>query len=135
MLTNRTLGYCIVGIFLYIYMIYYCSSGVLVAESDVVKTVPVTVGESVTLETITDIQRYEQIEWRFESVRIARIKEKNGVFSTDYHDSRFIDRLHLDNHTGSLTITNIGHEHSGVYKQSIGVKDPAALYNVTVYRE
>ncbi|XP_039522284.1 signaling lymphocytic activation molecule-like [Pimephales promelas] len=119
--------------FIFFCLCFFHLVGVLVAESDEVKTVPVTVGESVTLETITDIQRYEQIEWRFGSVRIARIKEKNGVFSTDYNDSRFIDRLRLDNHTGSLTITNIGHEHSGVYKQSIGVKDPAALYNVTVY--
>lgn len=105
------------------------------AESDVVKTVPVTVGDSVTLESITDTQGYDQIEWRFGTIRIARIKEMNGIFSTDYYDWRFRDRLQLDNHTGSLTITNIGHEHSGVYKQSIGTKDPAAIYNVTVYCE
>lgn len=107
----------------------------LVAESDVVKAVPVTVGDSVTLESITDIQGYDKIEWRFGTIRIARIRKMNGIFSTDYNDWRFIDRLQLDNHTGSLTITNISNEHSGVYKQSIDTKDPAAIYNVSVYCE
>lgn len=106
----------------------------LVAESDVVKAVPVTVGDSVTLESITDIQGYDKIEWRFGTILIARIREMNGI-ATYYKDWRFIDRLQLDNHTGSLTITSISHEHSGVYKQSIGTKDPAAIYNVTVYCE
>ncbi|CAM4659206.1 unnamed protein product [Leuciscus chuanchicus] len=119
--------------FIFFCLCFFHLIGVLVAESDVVKTVPVTVGDSVTLESIIDKQGYESIEWRFGTFRIARFKEINGVFSTEYKDLRFIDRLHLDNHTGSLTITNISHEHSGVYKQIIGTKDPAAIYNVTVY--
>ncbi|XP_077081775.1 uncharacterized protein LOC143735471 [Siphateles boraxobius] len=119
--------------FIFFGLCFFHLVGVLVAESNVMKTVPVTVGDSVTLESITEIQRHEQIEWRFGTIRIARIKEKNGILSTDYYDWRFMDRIQLDNHTGSLTITNIGYEHSGVYKQSIGAKDPAAVYNVTVY--
>ncbi|XP_050959728.1 uncharacterized protein LOC127161114, partial [Labeo rohita] len=58
------------------------------------------------------------------------------IFSTYYSDDwKFIDRLHLDNHTGSLTITNIMHEHSGVYELSIkvGNKVPTEIYSITVY--
>ncbi|KAI2644932.1 CD48 antigen [Labeo rohita] len=94
------------------------------------------VGDSVTLESNTDIEGYDSIEWRSGNIRIARIKGVNGIFSTYYSDDwKFIDRLHLDNHTGSLTITNIMHEHSGVYELSIkvGNKVPTEIYSITVY--
>ncbi|KAK9959175.1 hypothetical protein ABG768_011252 [Culter alburnus] len=114
--------------------------GVFVAETNAVKSVPVTEGDSVTLKydfRSADIQGYDMIEWMTEKLPLARIKKVNGTLSTTYYnnDWRFIDRLQLDNHTGSLTITNIRHEHSGVYKQSIkfGNKEPVERYNVTVY--
>ncbi|XP_067271111.1 CD48 antigen-like [Pseudorasbora parva] len=111
--------------------------GMLVAEANEVKAVPVMAGDSVTLESnITDIQGYDQIEWRYGNIRIVRIKEVNGVFSTTYiEDWRFIGRLQLDNHTGSLTITNLSLEHSELYEQSIkvGNKKHVTIYNLTVY--
>lgn len=113
-----------------------------VAETNVVKSVAVTEGDSVTLKSDfrpADIQGYDKIEWKTGDIHLARIKEVNGIFSTTYNsdDWRFIDRLQLDNHTGSLTITNITHEHSRVYKQSINVRnmEPVKMYNVTVYGE
>lgn len=113
-----------------------------VAETNEVKSVPVTEGDSVTLQSDlrpADIQGYEKIEWMTGNLRLARIKEVNGIFLTTYNsdDWRFKDRLRLDNHTGSLTITNIMHEHSGVYDQSIKFrnKEPVKMYNVTVYGE
>lgn len=113
-----------------------------VAETNVVKSVAATEGDSVTLKydfRPADIQGYDEIEWKIENLPLARIKEVNGIFSTTYYnnDWRFIDRLQLDNHTGSLTITNIMHEHSGVYEQSIKFRnrEPVKMYNVTVYGE
>lgn len=109
------------------------------AETKVVKPVSLTVGDSVTLKPgLTQIQGYEKIEWRFGNERIARIKEINGLFSMEYsNDWKFIDKLQLNNHTGSLTIMHVGLEHIGVYKVSIiiSMKESVEFINVTVYRE
>ncbi|XP_051551231.1 SLAM family member 9-like isoform X4 [Myxocyprinus asiaticus] len=105
-----------------------------------VERVSVMEGDSVTLHTdVTEIQRDDEIEWRFgpENIRIARIKRKIGDFSTsdDVLDGRFRGRLHLNNQTGSLTITNIRTEHTGLYELNIITVNERTTkrFSVTVY--
>ncbi|KAL0161091.1 hypothetical protein M9458_044816, partial [Cirrhinus mrigala] len=77
-------------------------------------------GESVTLNPHTEIQRGDQIQWMFadEDNRIAQIKGGTGETYNGANE-RFKDRLKLDKTTGSLTMTNISDEHTGLYKLQI----------------
>ncbi|XDV24166.1 hypothetical protein PO909_028415, partial [Leuciscus waleckii] len=91
-----------------------------VSGVDEVKSVSVIVGDSVTLNSGTNIQRDDVIEWRFLNSPIAEHNRKTGNFSTsDGPDGRFRGRLKLDYLTGSLTIRKIGTEHSGFYEAGI----------------
>ncbi|XP_052447182.1 uncharacterized protein LOC127988462 isoform X2 [Carassius gibelio] len=85
------------------------------------RIVEVTEGEPVHLKTdLTEIQRDEEIEWRFgdENSLIAEIK--GGTVEThDVPDERFRDRLELDEKTGNLIIKNCAYEHDGRYKLKI----------------
>ncbi|KAI7790995.1 hypothetical protein IRJ41_006684 [Triplophysa rosa] len=91
-------------------------------------------GDSVTLHTnLTHIQRDDQILWLFgpQESRIAEIYKQKPKTETGRHG----DRLKLNNETGSLTITNIRTEHSGLYQLQI-INSSGTLYktfNVTVY--
>uniref|UniRef100_A0A672PIX3 Ig-like domain-containing protein n=1 Tax=Sinocyclocheilus grahami TaxID=75366 RepID=A0A672PIX3_SINGR len=101
------------------------------ADPDAVKSVSVTEGESVTLQTnVTELQRTTLITWTFghPETRIAQInKEERKVSTSD-------DRLKLDNQTGSLTIMNTRTTDSGNYKVNIkGTKPTTYRFNVTVY--
>ncbi|KAF4097451.1 hypothetical protein G5714_021459 [Onychostoma macrolepis] len=72
-------------------------------------------GESVTLNTDdTEIQRHDEIEWRFGVNRIARL-----LMNISKYDNygRFRDRLKLDQN-GSLTIANTRTTDSGLYQLS-----------------
>ncbi|XP_050959680.1 uncharacterized protein LOC127161082 [Labeo rohita] len=93
------------------------------ADSDVVNSVSVMEGDSVTLESgVTEIQTRDVITWTFghPETLIAQIIKEDGIFSTyDGPDGRFRDRLKLDHQTGSLTITNTRTTHSGLYLISI----------------
>ncbi|KAK7136653.1 hypothetical protein R3I93_016867 [Phoxinus phoxinus] len=91
----------------------------VVSGVDEVKSVSVTVGDSVTLNSGTIIQRDDVIEWRFGDLNslIAEHNRKTGNFSTS--DERFRHRLQLDYSTGSLTITNTSTKHSGLYEADI----------------
>ncbi|XP_056615239.1 natural killer cell receptor 2B4-like isoform X1 [Triplophysa dalaica] len=107
--------------------------GVFGVNGDEVKSVSVMEGDSVTLHThLTHIQRQDQILWMF-GPRIAEIYKE----IIDMFDSRktFGDRLKLNNQTGSLTITNIRTEHTGLYKLQIRSYrgDSDKIFNVTVY--
>ncbi len=100
----------------------------------------VTEGESVTLQTdLTEIREDDDILWKYGAgkCQIAKMKKKKQNFSTyDGPDGRFRDRLKLNNLTGSLTITNITTEHSGVYQLKIaGAKKTSKTFTVSVYGE
>uniref|UniRef100_A0A9J7ZGY6 Ig-like domain-containing protein n=1 Tax=Cyprinus carpio carpio TaxID=630221 RepID=A0A9J7ZGY6_CYPCA len=96
---------------------------VKVVSADEVKSLSVMEGDSVTLQTgLTDIQRDAVIRWRFGQQKslVAEINRKAGIFKTfDGPDERFRDRLHLNNQTGSLNITNITITDSGLYEVEI----------------
>ncbi|KAG1929400.1 hypothetical protein F2P79_022955 [Pimephales promelas] len=98
-----------------------------VSGVDEVKSVSVTEGESVTLNTDTEIQTDELIAWRTgHNNLIAKIKGNNF--------ERFRDRLTLNEKTGSLTITNTRTTDSGLYKVTGSrSKTPLNIFNLTVY--
>ncbi|XP_048037405.1 SLAM family member 5-like [Megalobrama amblycephala] len=105
-----------------------CSADEVILEKVELKTVSVTVGESVTLNTgVTEIQGFDVLHWRFGKsgaddtnpfVVIARLNELNnsGCYN---HDESFRDRIHLDQNTGYLTISDIKPTDFGVYKLNI----------------
>ncbi|XP_067271500.1 uncharacterized protein [Pseudorasbora parva] len=97
-------------------------SGVNNPVSDGVKLMPVVERDSVILPSgLTEIQRNDQITWKFEGTLVAQINQTAGLFSTydDVLDGRFVDRLQLNQQTGSLVITNIRPNTSGLYKVDI----------------
>ncbi|XDV23731.1 hypothetical protein PO909_028178 [Leuciscus waleckii] len=95
-------------------------------------------GDSVTLNTDTEIRKDDDILWKYgaEKSTIAKMNKKKQIFSTydDVPDGRFRDRLKLDDQTGSLTITNTTTEHTGDYQLDIsGAKKSSKTFNVSVY--
>ncbi|XP_051763342.1 SLAM family member 9-like isoform X2 [Ctenopharyngodon idella] len=102
-------------------------------------SVSVMEGDSVTLYTdLIEIHEDEDILWKYgaEKSLIVQINRGNQISSIydDVPDGRFRDRLKLDNQTGSLTITNITTEHTGVYELHIsGVKRSSKIFSVSVY--
>ncbi|XP_056109179.1 uncharacterized protein LOC130087002 [Rhinichthys klamathensis goyatoka] len=93
-------------------------------------SVPVIEGQSVTLHTgVTEIQKYDLIEWRLNRNRIARISGDNSS-----PEGAFRDGLQLDKQTGDLKITNIKTTDSGEYKLKITSTRgfPVQTFNVSV---
>ncbi|XP_058618000.1 uncharacterized protein LOC131531334 isoform X2 [Onychostoma macrolepis] len=77
--------------------------------------------------------------WKYGAERslVAKMKKRKQIVSI-YNglDGRFRDRLKLDNQTGSLTITNITTQHTGVYQVEIAAeKLTSKTFNVSVYGE
>ncbi|XP_043078732.1 uncharacterized protein LOC122327433 isoform X2 [Puntigrus tetrazona] len=111
---------------------------VFVAVSDEVKTVIVMEGDPVTLNTnFTEIKRDDTVLWMFgdDNTIIAKMKEAAGIFS-DNDDERFRDRLKLDRQTGSLTITNIRTQHTGLYQLKVmSTTEKLKKFGVTVRDE
>ncbi|KAA0711959.1 hypothetical protein E1301_Tti023217 [Triplophysa tibetana] len=96
--------------------------------ADEVKSVSVTVGDSVTLSTdVTETLTDDQILWRFgpKNARIAEIYHWNPPIYDNIEIFR--DRLKLDNETGSLRIINISITDSGVYNLHI-IRSTGTLY-------
>jgi len=114
-----------------------CVSGVFGAGTDEVKSVSVTEGDSVSLNTDVQVQSKDQILWMFgpRETRIAEIYKQNiDMFDSDV---TFGDRLKMDGQTGSLTIRNIRTEHTGLYKVNVIRSEETSYkkFNVTVYGE
>ncbi|XP_026120006.1 CD48 antigen-like isoform X1 [Carassius auratus] len=113
-----------------------CSWSLAGVFGDEVKSVSVMEGDSVTLHTHdTDIQKDDQIMWRFGQILIAQINRKINKISVynDNADGRFRDRLKLDQ-TGSLTITNTSTTDSGLYNISIDKTEKLFhIFNLSVY--
>ncbi len=111
------------------------------ADTDAVKSVSVTEGDSVTLQTnVTKLQNTTLITWtfRYPETRIAILNREEGIVSTSEGDAAgFRDRLKLDHQTGSLTITNTRTTDSGLYTVNIkpDTKTTTYRFNVTVSGE
>ncbi|XP_039529575.1 uncharacterized protein LOC120480471 isoform X2 [Pimephales promelas] len=122
--------------FFFCLWIWFCR-GVFAAGTDEVKSVSVTEGDSLTLNTdVTEIQSKDLILWAYRhdssETRIVQIHEQK----IDMFDSNvtFGDRLQMDSQTGSLTIRNIRTTDSGLYKLSIFSKtNTHKSFSVTVY--
>ncbi len=105
------------------------------ADEAEVKSVSVMEGDPVTLNTdLTQIKKFNLIEWRFGDPVIAKTDGKNIFYPS--HTEIFRDRLQLDQ-TGSLTIKNMKTKHSGLYELQIshGAGTADRIFNVTVYGE
>ncbi|XP_036420142.1 CD48 antigen-like [Colossoma macropomum] len=81
-------------------------------------------GNTVTIHTgLTGVQSDAHILWFYRSenldTKIVISLVFKGETNTDYPSERFRDRLQLNRNSGSLTITNISREDSGVYKLQI----------------
>ncbi|XP_052447283.1 SLAM family member 8-like [Carassius gibelio] len=113
-----------------------CSWSLAGVFGDEVKSVSVMEGDSVTLNiNDTDIQKDDQIMWKFGRFLIAQINRKINKISVynDSADGRFRDRLKLDQ-TGSLTITNTSTTDSGLYNISIDKTEKLFhIFNLSVY--
>ncbi|XP_026108623.1 uncharacterized protein LOC113080780 [Carassius auratus] len=119
---------------IYIYLFSWSLAGVF--GVDEVKSVSVTEGESVRLNSyLTEIQRHDEMTWRFNNIMIAKlnVKDSKSRFYNDSAEGRFRDRLKLDQ-TGSLIITNTRITDSGEYKVTSKRSDtPLNIFSFTVY--
>ncbi|XP_057181764.1 uncharacterized protein LOC130548771 [Triplophysa rosa] len=112
-----------------------CFNGV---DPDEVKSVSVMEGHSVTLySSITDIQRDDLILWTF-GAKNSHLAKINRLQKEIFHDGdvgRFRERLQMDDRTGSLTITNISTDLTGLYRIEIisGNKVSSKNFTVSVY--
>uniref|UniRef100_A0A8C1SSY5 Ig-like domain-containing protein n=1 Tax=Cyprinus carpio TaxID=7962 RepID=A0A8C1SSY5_CYPCA len=105
-------------------------------DTDVIKSVSVTEGDSVTLHTnVTEIQSDDQIVWMFGSqdTRIAEIHRQK--ISTYDCKGTFEDILQMDSQTGSMTIGNVRTEHTELYKVQIITNEATSCKTIelTVY--
>ncbi|XP_039520365.1 uncharacterized protein LOC120474283 isoform X12 [Pimephales promelas] len=83
------------------------------------RRISVEEGKNLIINPETEIQKDDQIQWRFGDILIAEIRGGTLKTHDDADDGRFRGRLKLDEKTGSLTITDITTEHTGNYKLQI----------------
>nr|XP_055074211.1 uncharacterized protein LOC129453852 isoform X1 [Misgurnus anguillicaudatus] len=109
-----------------------------------IEFVSVTEGDPVTLSvSLTETQREDRITWKFApqeinaaEIIIAETEDKGNTVTLheDRADGRFRDRLKLNTHTGSLTITNTNITHTGLYQvNTIRTNTQLKTINLTVY--
>ncbi|XP_057182213.1 uncharacterized protein LOC130549072 [Triplophysa rosa] len=88
---------------------------------DEVKSVSVMEGHSVTLHTDTELHTHDVIEWMFgvqsPDQIIAEIYKEANI--TSFINERLKNHVEIDAQTGSLIITNITTQHTGLYKAEI----------------
>ncbi|XP_016117979.1 uncharacterized protein [Sinocyclocheilus grahami] len=105
--------------------------------SELKKQVAVTVeeksvadGDSVTLETDTELQKDDKIQWCYKEDNnlIAEISRATSKKTYDGSDEIFRSKLVLDEKTGHLSINNIRRIHSGLYKLQISRKNKRTEY-------
>ncbi|XP_056304503.1 CD48 antigen-like [Danio aesculapii] len=109
---------------------FFLLCGVASVETEI--RLSVMEGDSLTLRTgLTELQRDDEVEWRFGTSRISTITA--GNITND--DETFKDRLQLEEQTGDITVTNVSHEHSGVYQLSIIIRNKKSnkRFTVTVF--
>ncbi|XP_067271051.1 uncharacterized protein [Pseudorasbora parva] len=97
--------------------------------------ISVMVGYQFNLYTgLTEMKDGGVIQWRFlpENTLIAEINKRANSFTVydDVLDGRFRDRLKLDNQTGSLTITNMRTDHTGVYERQTNSLRKSYIFTV-----
>ncbi|XP_058617271.1 uncharacterized protein LOC131530823 isoform X2 [Onychostoma macrolepis] len=101
----------------FILTVQRCSSCIIgdVDDISVVEGYQFTLAPSHTEMIVNNV-----IQWRFvpPNALLAEINKQTNRIAVydDVLDGRFRDRLKLDNQTGSLTITNITTEHTGVFE-------------------
>ncbi|XP_048042522.1 uncharacterized protein LOC125266100 [Megalobrama amblycephala] len=96
------------------------------------KQISVREGETVTLNLGPGNLRVDVIVWwKFAKTLIAEIHKqaKKLTVYDDILDGRFKDKLKLNKHSGSLTISNVRPEHSGRY----GINGTNKHFVLTVY--
>ncbi|XP_057182196.1 natural killer cell receptor 2B4-like [Triplophysa rosa] len=104
---------------------------------DEVKSVSVMEGENVTLYTDTQVQSQDDIEWMFgvqsPDEIIAEINREVNI--TSFINERLKNHVEIDAQTGSLIITNITTQHTGLYTAEISRKPSAHIrhFSLTVY--
>ncbi|XP_056614409.1 uncharacterized protein LOC130429712 isoform X2 [Triplophysa dalaica] len=112
----------------------WLARGVFGVDADEVKSVSVMEGDSVTLHTdLTHIQTDIHILWTFKlNTPLAEIikREQMNIYFVS-KDVIFRDHLQMNNQTGSLTITNIKTEHTGLYQLQI-ISDKISYTSFTV---
>ncbi|KAK7136752.1 hypothetical protein R3I93_016954 [Phoxinus phoxinus] len=113
----------------FVLLVLLCLVGVFQVESHEVQSV--MLGDSVTLDSgVSEVQQTNNIEWRFDTSRIAYTISGNPK----YDDERFKDRLKLERN-GLLTINDTRTTDTGVYKfrTIINNKESTKTISVTVY--
>ncbi|XP_056614798.1 uncharacterized protein LOC130429965 [Triplophysa dalaica] len=103
-------------------------------------------GDSITLYNFYEVKyRLFMIEWKFgaQESRIVKFYTDEGkiLIHNDVLDGMFRGRLEVDDQTGSLTITNITTQHTGLYEMittssariSDGIKLTSYKFYVNVY--
>ncbi|XP_036420132.1 CD48 antigen-like [Colossoma macropomum] len=107
----------------FICLIIY-TTGLLCSAGEEVVRLQELEGNTVTIHTgLTGVQSDAHILWFYgpenADIKIVNSQIIRGEIITDYDSERFRDRLQLNRNSGSLTITNISREDSGVYKLHI----------------
>ncbi|KAI7810614.1 putative CD48 antigen-like [Triplophysa rosa] len=104
---------------------------------DEVKSVSVMEGHSVTLHTHTELHTHDVIEWMFgvqspDEIIAELYREVN---MTSFINERLKNHVEIDAQTGSLIITNITTQHTGLYKAEISRKPSVLIrhFSLTVY--
>ncbi|XP_051726917.1 uncharacterized protein LOC127500068 isoform X2 [Ctenopharyngodon idella] len=106
----------------------------VVVEMDGVKSVSVTEGDSVILQSdVSEVQRDVLIVWRFgdKGILLAKIDVENKETSLNDADGRFRDRLKLDLN-GSLTIKNARTTDSGLYELQVRGRESSQQFHLSV---